>query len=330
MPTTAPVPTRPLATAIDLGEVRESAFTVDRGFGTLVGVLAEPTGPAEDVCAVLLNAGALRRIGPHRMSVDMARRWAAKGVPTLRLDLAGIGDSDAEGGADAARFASDEAFYVPEFIEHTQAALDALEERGYPPRFVVGGLCSGAYWSFYTALRDERVAAVLMLNPRTLLYDDWVNAMRQTRDLRRKLVSREAWGRVVRREASFGRPFRVAAGLLAQALRAPFRLPARMAAKRRAAAVGGDPVDLALDSLRDRGQRAFMLFTGLEPLHEEFERGGRLSRIDRWPNVRLETRAAARGHPPAAPAVAPARDARDGGRGARSRGGAGGGGGVRA
>jgi hypothetical protein len=238
---------------------------------------------------VLLNAGALRRIGPHRMSVEMARRWAARGVPTLRLDLAGIGDSDAEGGADPARFASDDAFYVPQFVEYTRAALDALEERGYPSRFVVGGLCSGAYWSFYTALRDERVAAVLMLNPRTLLYDDWVSAVRQTRDLRRKLVSRDAWGRVVRREASFSRPFRIAARFLAQALRAPFRIPGRIAEKRRAAEVGGDPIDLAFDDLRDRGQRALMFFTGLEPLHEEFERGGRLRRFERWPNIRLET-----------------------------------------
>jgi hypothetical protein len=219
----------------------------------------------------------------------MARRWAAKGVPTLRLDLAGIGDSDAEGGADPARFASDDAFYVPEFVDHTRAALDALEDRGLPPRFVLGGLCSGAYWSFYAALEDDRVAAVLMLNPRTLLYDDWVHAVRQTRDLRRKLVSRDAWRRVVRREASFARPFRIAAAFLSQALRAPFRLVGTMAARRRAAAVGGDPIDLAFDRLRDRGQRAFMFFTGLEPLHEEFERDGRIRRFDRWPNIQLET-----------------------------------------
>jgi hypothetical protein len=94
---------------------------------------------------------------------------------------------------------------------------------------------------------------------------------------------------VVRREASFTRPFRIAAGFLLQALRAPFRVSARIAARRRAAAVGGDAIDLAFDRLRDRGQRAFMFFTGLEPLHEEFERGGRLGRFGRWPNIRLAT-----------------------------------------
>ena len=276
-------------TTVELSGIRESTFLVERDFGTLVGVLTEPAGEAEDVCAVLLNSGALRRIGPNRMAVEMARRWAARGVPTLRLDLAGIGDSDAEGGSDPARYATDDAFYVPEFVEEARAALDALEERGLPPRFVIGGLCSGAYWAFYTALQDERVASVLMLNPRTLVWDDWEIAMRQTRDLRRKLTSREAWGRLARREASLTRPLRTARAFLAQVLRAPFRLPGRMAARRRAAAAGGDAVDLAFDQLRDRGQRAFMFFTGREPLHEQFERGGRLERLSRWPNIDLRT-----------------------------------------
>ncbi|MEA2404421.1 MAG: hypothetical protein QOE08_1068, partial [Thermoleophilaceae bacterium] len=45
-------------TTAHMGAIRESAFTVERDFGTLVGVLTEPTGPAEDLCAVILNSGA--------------------------------------------------------------------------------------------------------------------------------------------------------------------------------------------------------------------------------------------------------------------------------
>jgi len=58
----------------------------------LSGVLTEPLGSGEGVlCAILLNAGAVRRIGHHRMWVEVARRWAARGVPTLRLDVVGVG-----------------------------------------------------------------------------------------------------------------------------------------------------------------------------------------------------------------------------------------------
>ena len=65
--------------------IRETPITVEHAHGSLFGVLAEPDldVPAP-VCAVLLNAGALRHIGPGRMWVELARRWTAKGVPTLR------------------------------------------------------------------------------------------------------------------------------------------------------------------------------------------------------------------------------------------------------
>ena len=48
---------------------------------------------------MLLNSGAVRRIGPQRMWVEAARRWAALGVPTLRFDVVGVGDSDGDGSA---------------------------------------------------------------------------------------------------------------------------------------------------------------------------------------------------------------------------------------
>lgn len=265
--------------------IRETALVIEHTFGAIFGVLAEPLSEPAGVCAVLLNSGAQRRVGPNRMWVEMARRWAASGVPTLRVDLAGIGDS----GGDSEPLAADMAFYVPDYIDQTLTTLDALEDRGLAPHFVLGGLCSGAYWSLYAGLRDERVAAALMINPRILMWDGWVHALRQTREIRRKLGSREAWMRVVRREASFTRPLRIAAGLLKQMLLWPVRLPARMAAQRRAAREGGDAIDLAFDSLRDRGQRALMLFIGREPLYDDFVRAGRAARFGRWPNIELET-----------------------------------------
>ena len=61
-----------------------------------MGILTEPVGPAVDLCAVWLNAGPQRRIGPNRMWVETARRWAALGVPSVRVDLAAIGDADGD------------------------------------------------------------------------------------------------------------------------------------------------------------------------------------------------------------------------------------------
>lgn len=264
--------------AVGRERVRETPIAVAQPFGELFGILAEPaSGSDGDVCAVLLNAGAIRRIGPNRMWVEAARRWAALGVPTLRLDVEGIGDAD----GDTGRFGEIEALYVPALVDQVRGALDDLAERGFGPRFVLAGLCSGAYWGFHAALADDRVTAAYMLNPRALFWDP---SLEVSREVRRALVRASAWRRVLRGEI----PMRRMAGL---AYRAPGVLArralariARRAARRR----GGDRLDRAFDRLRDAGTRVQLIFTSNEPLYEELESEGRLARLDRWPNIGVE------------------------------------------
>ena len=123
----------------DGGSLRETPIFVDGPEGPLFGILAEPLGERQELCAVLVNAGPQRRTGPNRMWVEIARRWAARGVPTLRIDLGGIGDSD----GDAASLVHVASLYSPAFVAQTRSALDALGERGMPQRFIVVGLCAG-------------------------------------------------------------------------------------------------------------------------------------------------------------------------------------------
>ncbi len=119
---------------------------------------------------MLVNAGAQRHIGPNRMWVEIARRWAARGVPTLRFDLGGIGDSD----GDAAALAPVAGIYKPAYGPQMHAALATFGGRGLPERFVVLGLCAGGYWSIHTALEDERVRLAILLNTRSLIWDEGV------------------------------------------------------------------------------------------------------------------------------------------------------------
>src|SRR5205823_13947176 len=132
---------------LDSGGVRETPITIEQPFGHLFGVIAEPptagplataAGRQAELAVLLLNAGAIRRVGPNRMWVEAARRWAALGVPTLRLDLEGLGDADGE----ASRFADVAELYVPRFIDQVRDALEVLEARGVARRFVLAGLCS--------------------------------------------------------------------------------------------------------------------------------------------------------------------------------------------
>jgi pimeloyl-ACP methyl ester carboxylesterase len=263
--------------------LRETAVFVDRPDGRLFGVLAEPVGNSTGLCAVLLNAGPQRHTGPNRMWVEIARRWAARGVPTLRIDLAGIGDSDGDATA-LVRVAS---LYVPAYVQQARAALDMLGARGLPERFLLLGLCAGAYWSMHAALQDERVTGIVMLNPRAMIWDEWVYTVRRTRDLRERLLLASTWRRILRRDITLARHLETARAIAGRALSTPLRARQRFAASRRADEQGPDPVEALFDALRDRDQRALLLLTGKEPLRMEFEASGLFDHLERWPNLEL-------------------------------------------
>jgi alpha-beta hydrolase superfamily lysophospholipase len=266
--------------AADGTRIREAPLFFAAPAGRLFGVLTEPVGPRRDLCLVMLNAGAQRRIGVNRMWVELARRWAARGVPSLRLDLEGIGDADGESG----RFSDLASFYVPEFVDDVRGALDDLERRGLPSRFVVLGLCSGAYWSLYTALADRRVAATLMLNTRVLVWDQELLVRRESERFGRNAFSAGAWRRIASGQTSRTQLGRAVWTL---ARTAPARARAALVARRRSTDDASPELERLLDQLRDRDQRGLLLFTAEEPVHEELERDGYLTRLQRWPNLRL-------------------------------------------
>ncbi len=262
---------RPLD-ALDLPGARETPFTLNG----LFGILTEPAGvPLAPVTAVLLNAGAQRRIGPNRMWVETARRWARRGVPTLRLDLSGFGDA----AGDARRYTDVAELYVPELVTQVRSVLDALAGGGLPGDFALGGLCSGAYWAFHTALEDPRTTAALMLNPRVLYWQPGIDEEREARKAI-KALQRESWRRLVRGEISLVH-IPVIARALARRARAA---PGRWRAKRDALP---DPLPGALDTLEQRGVQSLLAFSDEEPLQEELARDGHLARLEDWPSLRL-------------------------------------------
>ena len=123
---------------VDGRQVREQALEPDQRLGRSFAILSEPADqPRSDLCAVFLNAGAVRRIGPNRMWVETSRRLAAKGVPSVRIDVEGIGDAD----GDAGMYVDVGRFYTPDRGSQIVTMLDALQGEGirapFRPRRVV-------------------------------------------------------------------------------------------------------------------------------------------------------------------------------------------------
>jgi alpha-beta hydrolase superfamily lysophospholipase len=268
-------------------ELRETPVWVDRPSGRLFGVLTESLHAQAQLCAVLLAAR--DHTGPNRMCVEIARRWAARGVPTLRIDLSWE-DSDREAGAGSA------GPFVPEYVDETCAALEMLRARGLPTRFVLLGVSAGAYWSMHAALRDEQIAAIIMLNPRALIWSEqvqvWseqVQAARDARSLRRRLLHSSTVRKALGGEIAPGRLVEVSRSLAALAMRTSLDRSRRIAGSWRGNESRPYPLEPLLDALRDRGQRGLLVFTGREPLREELAATGLFDRLDRWPNLELLT-----------------------------------------
>jgi pimeloyl-ACP methyl ester carboxylesterase len=272
--TAAPPVSDTLVLDVDGAAIAETPIVIPHPFGDMRAIVTEPAdGPPPRVSVLLLNVGGQRRTGPNRMWVEAARRWAPKGVATARLDIAGLGEADLPGPDWAQR--DDFSVYTPEFVDQVNAALDALDARGFRGRYVLGGLCSGGYWAFQAALRDERVASAILINPSALLYTPWLETARQARRAQ-KLTQGRIWARIRRGQIPRGELMRVLGALVKYPV---VRLRQRF---------GKDPLDVVLDRLRERDSRLLMIFTPYEQVYEELRREGRIERLDRWPNVRVD------------------------------------------
>lgn len=103
---------------------------------------------------VIVVGGPQYRVGSHRQFLLLARRLARAGIPVLRFDYRGMGDS-------AGDFAGFEAIDAD-----IRAAVDALCARSPAvERVVLWGLCDAASANLFYAHTDPRVAGLVLLNP---------------------------------------------------------------------------------------------------------------------------------------------------------------------
>ncbi|WP_290646143.1 alpha/beta hydrolase [Aquabacterium sp.] len=141
------------------GVVSEQALFVSGG--PAFGLLTQPDqGQGRTGHAILiLNAGSTRRIGPSRLSVTMARRWAAAGHVVMRLDLAGIGDGELREGRVL------NMSYPHEAMDDVRVALAYLLAQAGVKKVHACGLCAGAYHALKAARDGMPLSSITMINP---------------------------------------------------------------------------------------------------------------------------------------------------------------------
>jgi hypothetical protein len=170
----------------------------------LFAVLSEPATPRPGPprpAIILLNTSVIHRVGANRMYVPMARRWAAAGWTVLRIDAAGLGDSPLPG------WPARQRMYEKSSVRDVQAAMDWLDAQRGHRRYILIGLCSGAYLAFHTGLADRRAISQVLLNPQTFEWQEGDSLdigrrleYKSFRSYIRLAAQRQTWERLLRGE----------------------------------------------------------------------------------------------------------------------------------
>nr|WP_246447322.1 alpha/beta fold hydrolase [Undibacterium jejuense] len=179
-------------------------------FEEMVGVVSRPVNSVSLTLPTVLltNIGANHRVGNHQLYVKLARELAANGFTVLRFDKAGIGYSKAtpEG--------KENDVYANGGVNDMRSAMQFMRIAFGSELFVIGGLCSGAYFCYLTAMEEASVKGIILMNQLVYHWNegDSLEARRKesiksTHFYVKAIRNLHTWKRVLRGEIQFRQIF---------------------------------------------------------------------------------------------------------------------------
>jgi exosortase A-associated hydrolase 1 len=185
--------------------VSEEALIFDCEGDSLVGILSRANATATRGVLIIVG-GPQYRVGSHRQFTLLARHLAEHGIPALRFDYRGIGDSTGslhtfEGVGGDIRCAIGRLF----------EAVPSLKD------VVLWGLCDAASAALFYSHQDPRVSGVVLLNPWMRTAEGEARTYLRHYYLRR-LLSPAPWRKLLRGELELRRSVKSLASNFRQAI----------------------------------------------------------------------------------------------------------------
>ncbi len=230
----------------------------------LFGIVTEPrSGEMRRRAVILLNGGGVNHMGIFRIWVSFSRLWAQRGYVVMRLDLAGIGDSDTRPGR------PDNEAFPPAALDDIRRAIEFMGDRYGIRDITLAGICSGAYHALRAAAAGLPVSRILMVNPQNFFWREGmtVEDMEQLTEAvlnpggyRKRLLSIADWKRLITGQVQI---WKIPRALINRALMV-FQSRLRNMARRLGVRL---PRDLGseLEQIVGRGVRVVMVFARGEP-----------------------------------------------------------------
>ena len=164
---------------------------------TLTGILNEPNFSAAEnrPLVIILNAGLVHHVGPHRTTVELARAVESEGFNVFRFDLSAIGDSTPR---------KSRLGYQERAIQEIRETMDFLSRETKVEEFILAGLCTGADFAHRTAVIDDRVVGCIFIDgyayPTTHFH--LLNTIKKSKNLLRKISTPERWAHFIHKKIS--------------------------------------------------------------------------------------------------------------------------------
>ena len=154
----------------------------------LIGIVATPRSVAPHrTGVVVLVGGPQYRVGSHRQFTLLCRHLAEHGIPSIRFDYHGLGDSDGPPALGVDGVEADLRAAIDTFMRAAPAVTGV----------VLWGLCGAASASALYAPSDDRVKGLVMLNPWVRTEEGLAKAQLRHYYLGR-LGDPNFWGRIAR------------------------------------------------------------------------------------------------------------------------------------
>lgn len=164
-------------------QVKEHPLVFECQGEKLIGIVHQADGDAKTGVLIVVG-GPQYRVGSHRQFVLLARSLASQGIPVMRFDVRGMGDSEG----------SQRSF--DQLDEDIRAAIDCFFATcPQIDHIVLWGLCDAASAAIFYAYQDDRVKGIVLLNPWVFTEQGAAKAYLKHYYLQR-LMSRDFWTKV--------------------------------------------------------------------------------------------------------------------------------------
>lgn len=256
-------------------------------FGDYFGIYCEPAPAVRraDAPAVLfVNTGASHHIGDGRIFVLFARRLAALGIASLRMDLGGLGDA-----VPAAQTVTLDSIYADATCNDACAGVDWLVARGHA-RAVTFGVCGGAFAGLHACARHPRLVGSFGVNLQKFVWDGGARApgahqFASSKVYWRAALTRAKWSRALRGQSH---PLRIARVLGKRIARRCWLGAIGWVEHRTGWPLRDDPVRDVVRAIHAKGAHLRLAYgefdVGLDEARVQF--GARLGALLRYPRVR--------------------------------------------